>query len=213
VAKQQRGFERHDLPEPCDRLRIQLAAIQRLLHAGYLHVGMDHFAREGDELARAPRERTLRRNFMGYTTRAGVDLLGVGPSAISELGASYAQSRRELASWQVEARAGRLATERGHALSADDLERRWVIGQIMCQGEVLAADWHARFGGSFARRFAAELASLEGMAADGLLAVDSDGSLRVSPLGRLVVRNVAMAFDAYLPAQQRGARPLFSQTL
>jgi oxygen-independent coproporphyrinogen-3 oxidase len=85
VAKQQRGFERHDLPDPRTRVRLQLAAIRTLLAAGYVQIGMDHFARPDDELARAVRERTLRRNFMGYTTRAGVDLVGFGPSAISEL--------------------------------------------------------------------------------------------------------------------------------
>jgi oxygen-independent coproporphyrinogen III oxidase len=213
VAKQQRGFERGDLPEPGLRLRIQLAAIRRLLAAGYVYIGMDHFARPEDELAQAVRERTLRRNFMGYTTRAGVDLVGFGPSAISELSQSYAQSQRELEAWHEAVAAGKLATLRGHRLSRDDLERRWVIGEIMCQGAVRASDWSARFGGDFAARFSAERAALEPLAADGLVLLEGDGGLRVTALGRLVLRNVAMAFDAYLPAQQAGARPLFSQTV
>jgi oxygen-independent coproporphyrinogen-3 oxidase len=213
VAKQQRGFERHDLPGPRERLHIQLAAIRRLLGAGYVHVGMDHFALPGDELARAQRERTLQRNFMGYTTRAGTQLLGFGPSAISELGASYAQSQRELAAWQAAAGAGQLATLRGHALGRDDLERRWVIGEIMCQAEVRAEAWRARFGGRFAERFGAELRSLEPLAEEGLCHLAADGSLRVSTLGRLLVRNIAAAFDAYLPAQRRAAEPMFSQTV
>jgi oxygen-independent coproporphyrinogen-3 oxidase len=213
VAKQQRGFERGDLPSPPLRLRIQLAAIRRLLRAGYVHVGMDHFARPGDALARAARERTLRRNFMGYTTRAGLELLGVGPSAISELAASYAQSERDLERWEEAARAGELATRRGHALGDDDQERRWVIAEIMCHGELRATDYRARFGGELGHRFAPELASLEPLAADGLVDVASDGSLRVTALGRLLVRNVAMAFDAYLPAQRAAERPLFSQTV
>lgn len=213
VAKQQRGFERGDLPAPALRLRIQLAAIRKLLRAGYVHVGMDHFARPDDELARAARERTLRRNFMGYTTRAGLDLLGLGPSAISELTASYAQSERDLERWDELVRADALATRGGHALDDDDRERRWVIAEIMCQGEVRAADHRARFGGELTRRFEPELAALEPLVADGLVELSGDGSLRVTALGRLAVRNVAMAFDAYLPAQRAAERPLFSQTV
>jgi oxygen-independent coproporphyrinogen-3 oxidase len=213
VAKQQRGFERGDLPEPSLRLRIQLAAMNRLLGAGYVYIGMDHFARPDDELARALHDRTLRRNFMGYTTRAGVDLLGFGPSAISELSGSYAQSVRELEPWHEAVAGGRLATLRGHRLSRDDQERRWVIGEIMCHGEVRAADWRARAGSDFGSRFAAERQALEPLEADGLVSFDHDGSLRVTPLGRLALRNVAMAFDAYLPGQRAGERPLFSQTV
>jgi len=213
VAKQQRGFERHDLPAPRERLRIQLAAMRRLLGAGYVHVGMDHFALPGDELARAQRARTLRRNFMGYTTHAGLELIGFGPSAISELAAAYAQSQRGLDAWQAAVGAGRLATLRGHALGQDDLERRWAIGEIMCQGELRARDWRARFGGELAQRFAGELRSLEPLADDGLLGIAGDGSLELSPLGRLAVRSVAAAFDAYLPEQRRAAGAMFSQTV
>jgi oxygen-independent coproporphyrinogen-3 oxidase len=150
---------------------------------------------------------------MGYTTRAGTQLLGFGPSAISELATSYAQSHRELAGWQAEAAAGRLATLRGHALGEDDLARRWVIGEIMCQGAVRASEWRARFGGEFAERFAGELRALEPLAGDGLLDVAADGSLEVSALGRLLVRNVAAAFDAYLPDQRLAAAARFSQTV
>jgi oxygen-independent coproporphyrinogen-3 oxidase len=213
VAKQQRGFERHDLPGPRERLHIQLAAIRRLLGAGYVHVGMDHFALPGDELARAQRERTLQRNFMGYTTRAGTQLLGFGPSAISELGASYAQSQRELAAWQAAAGAGHLATLRGHALGRDDLERRWVIGRLMCHGELRADEFEAAFGQPFASRFAPELQQLEPFLVDGLIERATDGSLVVTPLGRLLVRNIAMVFDAYLADQRKGEKPMFSKTV
>ncbi len=213
VAKQQRGFERQDLPAPGLRLRIQLAAIRRLLEAGYVYIGMDHFARPDDALADAVRERTLRRNFMGYTTRAGVDMIGLGPSAISELSRSYAQSVRELEPWHEAIDSGRLATLRGHRLSRDDVERRWVIGEIMCHEEVRAAEFRERFGLEFAQRFARERAALEPFVADGLVAFEPEGGLRVTPLGRLVLRNVAMVFDAYLEGQRSGDRPLFSQTV
>jgi oxygen-independent coproporphyrinogen-3 oxidase len=213
IAKQQRGFERTDLPEPRLRLAILVDAIQRLTAAGYVHVGMDHFARPEDPLAVALRAGTLRRNFMGYTTQAGLALVGFGPSAISELPASYAQSQRELDAWEADVRAHGLATLRGHRLSPDDAERRAVIQQLMCQGEVSAAAHAARFGTGFAERFARELERLRPLAADGLVAIAPDGSLRVSERGRLVLRNLAMPFDAYLEAGADDAPKRFSQTL
>jgi oxygen-independent coproporphyrinogen-3 oxidase len=213
LAKQQRGFERHDLPEPARKLRIFLSAVRRLLEAGYRYIGLDHFAKPEDELSRALASRTLRRNFMGHTTQAGTLLLGFGPSAISELGGGYAQSFRDLGPWEEAVLARGLATMRGHRFSADDLERRWVIGRILCHGELRAAEFAAEVGGSFRERFARELGSLAPAVADGLLRVEPDGSLLLTPLGRLLVRNVAMAFDAYLPEQQRSGRPIFSRTV
>jgi len=213
VAKQQRGFERKDLPDAATKLRILLLAIRRLLRAGYVYVGMDHFARPDDELAIALRDRTLRRNFMGYTTQADTVLLGFGPSAISELSASFAQNARELGAWEQALQSRGVATLRGYRLGADDAERRFVITRIMCHGEISAAEWSARFGRNFAEAYARELASLEPLEADGLVLRDGDGSLRVTPLGRLLVRNVAMAFDAYLPEQQRTGERLFSRTV
>jgi oxygen-independent coproporphyrinogen-3 oxidase len=213
VAKQQRGFERKDLPDARTKLRIFVLALRRFLAAGYVHVGMDHFARPDDELARALGAGSLRRNFMGYTTRAGVELLGFGPSAISELDASYAQSLRDLEPWQAAVGAGSPATFRGHRLSDDDRARRFVITRVMCQGEVRAGEFEGAFGEAFARRFSRELEALRGMARDGLVELAADGSLRVTATGRLLVRNVAMVFDAYLPAQERGERPIFSRTV
>ncbi|MDJ0864630.1 MAG: oxygen-independent coproporphyrinogen III oxidase [Myxococcota bacterium] len=213
VAKQQRGFERGDLPAPGVRLRILVGAIERFLAAGYVYIGMDHFALPDDPLARALRDRTLRRNFMGYTTRAGTTLLGVGPSAISELPSSYAQSERDLGAWEAAVRAGAPATVRGHALSADDRERRWLIARLMCLGGVEADEYRAAFGGRLAARYADELQRLEPLAEDGLVDVAADGSLRLTGLGRLLVRPVAAVFDAYLPRQLEGDRPVFSATV
>jgi oxygen-independent coproporphyrinogen-3 oxidase len=214
IAKQQRGFARADLPAPRERLTILVGAIRQLLAAGFVHVGMDHFARPEDPLAIALRERTLRRNFMGYATRAGLALVGFGPSAISELPGSYAQSQREFSAWEPAVRAHGLATLRGHRLSADDAARRAVIQQLMCLGELRAADHAAPDGTPFRERFARELARLRACEDDGLVAIDADGSLRVSERGRLVLRNLAMVFDAYLaPAEEAAARPRFSQTV
>jgi oxygen-independent coproporphyrinogen-3 oxidase len=213
VAKQQRGFERHDLPEPRERLAIFTAALRRLAAAGYEHVGLDHFAKPGDALAVARREGTLRRNFMGYTTRAGLDLVGLGPSAISELEAGYAQSHRELEAWEAAVAARGLATARGHALTRDDAERRWVIAQILCQGALDASDFAERFGADFAERFPEAGAALAPLADDGVIEWHGGGGFSVTALGRLVLRNVAMCFDAYLPAQQATATRMFSQTV
>jgi oxygen-independent coproporphyrinogen-3 oxidase len=213
IAKQQRGFERGDLPAPGDRLAILVGAIRQLLAAGYVHVGMDHFALPGDPLAVALRERTLRRNFMGYTTQAGLALVGFGPSAISELPASYAQSQRELAEWETAVAAHGLATMRGHRLSADDAARRAVIQQLMCLGEVRVGEHAAADGTPFRERFGAELARLRPLADDGLVEIAGDGSLLVTDRGRLVLRNLAMVFDAYLEPAATAASPRFSQTL
>ena len=213
LAKQQRGFEKHDLPDPASKLRIFSSAVRRFLEAGYRYIGLDHFAKPEDELSQALTDRTLRRNFMGHTTQAGVDLLGFGPSAISELRGGYAQSFRDLAAWEEAVLARGIPTMRGHAFTADDLERRWIIGRILCHGELRTAEFASEFGSAFAERYARELASLAPAVADGLLRVSRDGSLALTLLGRLLVRNVAMAFDAYLPEQQRAGRPIFSRTV
>ena len=170
LAKQQRGFEKHDLPEPASKLRIFLSAVRRFLEAGYRYIGLDHFAKPEDELSQALADRTLRRNFMGHTTQAGVDLLGFGPSAISELRGGYAQSFRDLERWERGgARAAASRPCAGTPSRADDLERRWIIGRILCHGELRAAEFEAEFGGVFRERFARELASLAPAVADGLL--------------------------------------------
>jgi oxygen-independent coproporphyrinogen-3 oxidase len=190
-----------------------LMAIRRFLEAGYVYIGMDHFARPDDELARALGDRTLRRNFMGYTTQAGVDLIGFGPSAISELRDAYAQSERSLDAWEAAVLERGLATMRGHALTDDDRARRWVISRIMCHGELRASEYRDAFGADFASAYAAELERLDVMVNDGLVERDPDGSLRVTSLGRLLLRNVAMTFDAYLPQQRSSGAQLFSKTV
>ena len=142
-----------------------------------------------------------------------MDLIGLGPSAISELRGSYAQSQRELPAWEEAVAQGGVATLRGHGLSPDDVERRWIINRIMCHGELRAGEYEAEFGRPLAPSFPAELARLDPLVEDGLLERDEDGSLRVTPLGRLFVRNAAMVFDAYLPEQQRAGGRMFSKTV
>jgi oxygen-independent coproporphyrinogen-3 oxidase len=190
-----------------------LSAIRRFLTEGYLFIGLDHFARPDDELARAFVDRTLRRNFMGHTTQAGVDLVGFGPSAISELRASYAQSHREEPLWRQAVLERGVATMRGCRLTRDDQERRWIIGRILCHGELRAPEFDDAFGREFATAYASELASLEQATQDGLVVRHADGSFEVTPAGRLLVRNIAMVFDAHLEGQLRSGQRMFSKTV
>jgi oxygen-independent coproporphyrinogen-3 oxidase len=190
-----------------------MMAIRRFLDAGYVHVGMDHFALPEDELARAHASGSLHRNFMGYTTRTTKNRLAFGPSGIGELDSCYVQAHRDLAHWQRHVNEAGLATLRGHRLSDEDQRRGWVIRQIMCRDGVSSDDYRAQFGESFAEHFQTELMALGPMEADGILVRSSTGSFEMTVLGRLLVRNVAMVFDAYLPAQQSTGRNIFSKTI
>ncbi|MCP4903873.1 MAG: oxygen-independent coproporphyrinogen III oxidase [bacterium] len=213
VAKQQRGFERIDLPDPRLRIRILLQAIRQLVGAGYRFIGLDHFAKPDDELCEAFDSGTLRRNFMGYTTLDGVDTIAFGPSGISELPGAYVQAQKNLSDWFDRVEGGRLAPDRGIWLSRDDEMRRWIIRQIMCRGRLRASEVESRFGGSYQVDFEQAIDGLREIEKEGVLVLSPEGDLEVTSLGRLFLRNVAMAFDAYLePAAEGGAR-VFSQTV
>jgi oxygen-independent coproporphyrinogen-3 oxidase len=173
---------------------------------------MDHFARPGDELAIAQQNRTLHRNFQGYTTKAGADLYGMGVSAISSIGEAYAQNRREVPAYQETVGARGIATMRGYRLSADDVLRRAVIGRLLCHTVIPKHEVERQFAISFDEYFASELTRLEEARDQGLVALDS-GQIRVTSLGRIFIRNIAMTFDRYLHEQQMDQRPLFSKTL
>jgi oxygen-independent coproporphyrinogen-3 oxidase len=213
VAKQQRGFERGDLPDPKRRMEIFLSEFRRLLDSGYRSIGMDHFALPDDELCEALDQGTLRRNFMGYTTREGVDMLAFGPSAISEISNTYIQVEKGLDRWFEEIDAGRLATFKGHRLTRDDQARSWIISRIMCEAAVRAEDVEGRFGGCFRTDYAPALKRLEPLQNDGLVEVSEKGDIVVSPLGRVLLRHVAMAFDAYLDRSAPQPAKTFSQTV
>ncbi len=211
LKKQQGSFESH-LPEGMEKFRIFRAGLEKFLNAGYLYIGMDHFARPGDELAIAQLKRTLHRNFQGYTTKAGADLYGMGVSAISSIGEAYAQNRREVPDYESTVAKRGIATMRGYKLSADDVLRRAVIGRLLCHTVIFKQEVEAEFGISFDEYFAAELLRLEGVRDEGLVELSAN-EIRVTPLGRIFIRNVAMIFDRYLHEQQMDQRPLFSKTL
>jgi oxygen-independent coproporphyrinogen-3 oxidase len=161
---------------------------------------MDHFALPEDELARAKATRTLHRNFQGYSTRADCDLVGIGVSAISSLLFAYQNNTKRLSEYYAAIDAGRLAIERGIRLSRDDRIRRAIIQDLMCQERIECATIGRRFGIDFKQYFRKELERLQELQADGLTYV-RDGNIGITDAGRLLMRNVAMAFDAYAAPQ------------
>jgi oxygen-independent coproporphyrinogen III oxidase len=211
LRKQQGAFVTH-LPEGREKFQIFRVGLERFLGAGYLYIGMDHFSLPGDELATAQRNRTLHRNFQGYTTKAGADLYGMGVSAISSVGEAYAQNVREVPAYQATVAERGIATMRGYRLSTDDVLRRAVIGRLLCHTVIPKREVEREFSISFDDYFAAEIARLAEPSADGLVILDRD-EIRVTPLGRIFIRNVAMVFDRYLEQQKIDEKPLFSKTL
>ena len=211
LRKQQGAFQGH-LPEGMEKFHIFKTGVRKFTDAGYLYIGMDHFARPGDELAIAQTNRTLHRNFQGYTTKAGADLYGMGVSAISSIGEAYAQNDRALATYQSAVAERGLATMRGYRLNDDDLLRREVITRLLCHTVVRKREIETTFQIRFDEYFHAELAELRAMREDGLVLL-SDDEIRVTPLGRIFIRNLAMPFDRYLREQKMDSRPLFSKTL
>lgn len=195
--KAQRLIVPADLPSAETRLQIFLMSIGRLLKAGYVYIGLDHFARPGDELNQARLNKSLHRNFQGYTTRAECDLVGFGVSAISKVGNSYSQSLRLLNAYYERLDKGELVIARGLELSADDVLRRDVIMTLMCSGPVDFNSINQRYDIDFAQYFARELSVLEQHSEAGLIETDSSG-IRVTAKGRLFVRALSMVFDSYI---------------
>lgn len=196
----QKIVESKVLPTPETKFALLKLTIERLAAAGYAYIGMDHFARPNDELAVAQRAGTLQRNFQGYSTRGGADIYAFGMSSISQADGVYWQNLKDLHAYTARVEAGELPYARGYCLNADDLIRRETIMQVMCNLVLDYAAMSARLGIDFARYFAAELASLDDLEADGLVRRTAT-ALRVTDLGRLLVRIIAMRFDAYLVKQ------------
>lgn len=197
MFKSQRRIDPVTLPSAGEKLRILRSVIERLTGAGYVYLGMDHFAKPGDALAIAQREGALYRNFQGYSTHADCDLVGMGATAIGMVGTAYAQNVKDVADYGARLDAGRLPVARGIELSHDDLLRRDVIIQLICNLRVESAMIEALHGIRFVDYFAEELSELRDMEADQLLRFDGE-DIRVLPAGRLLIRNVCMVFDRYL---------------
>jgi oxygen-independent coproporphyrinogen-3 oxidase len=210
LFKPQRRILEADMPSADIKLGMLQLCIERLGAAGYVYIGMDHFAKPGDDLAVAQRQGRLHRNFQGYSTHADADLVACGVSSIGAVGATYSQNAKKLEDYYALIDAGALPLQRGIRLGMDDLLRRAIIQKLMCQFELSVAAIEQAFPIVFADYFAAELAALREMQADGLVQVD-DAWISVTPKGRLLIRNLCMVFDRYLGLQAGG--PRFSRTI
>jgi len=205
----QKSFE-EQLPDAEMKLQLLQLTIEKLTGAGYVYIGMDHFAKPDDGMAKALANGTLQRNFQGYSTHKGVDLHGFGMSAISHAGGRYFQNHKELDAYYVALNANELPLMRGYAMTTEDQIRYAAIMHIMCNLFIDYKTLSAELGVNFAEHFKDELASLNDLEADGLLQRKTTG-LQVTPLGRLFIRIIAMRFDAYLQKEQRKGR--YSQTV
>jgi oxygen-independent coproporphyrinogen-3 oxidase len=199
LFKSQRLIREADLPTAEAKLLMLGDTIGFLTAAGFVHIGMDHFARPGDELAIAQRRGRLQRNFQGYSTNAEHDLLGLGASAIGMIGTRYYQNSRSLPDYYARIGRGELPVIRGHAMSADDAVRRAVIQALMCQFQVSKETIETAWTIDFDRYFAAESAELQAFQDEGLIERDA-GWITVTARGRLLIRSICMVFDRYLRA-------------
>lgn len=198
-----------DLPSSEEKLNIFEMTIDTLLGSGYRYIGMDHFAKPEDELSVAQQEGSLRRNFMGYTTQAGVDLYGLGASSISEVGGDFIQNIRAVPEYENALAAGDLPIARGLRLSPEDHVRKAIIEELICNGKLHFDTLSQRFGLQFKEAFGTELLAIQDMEKDGLVKLSPD-ELKVLPRGQILIRNICMLFDAYLP--QAGEKS-FSKTV
>jgi oxygen-independent coproporphyrinogen-3 oxidase len=205
----QKILKAETLPTPETKLELLKLTIEKLTAEGYVYIGMDHFALAGDELAVAQKQKTLQRNFQGYSTRGGADIYAFGMSSISQAEGFYWQNHKELPEYYAALDGGKLPAHRGYLMTREDKLRRATIMRLMCD---LGLDYGAMsklLGLDFKGHFAHELDSLDDMEADGLLVKTSEGVV-VSDLGRLLIRNIAMRFDAYAMTRKENR---FSRTI
>lgn len=203
------------LPVPQVKLELLARAIDAFVGAGYCQIGMDHFALPDDELARAIGNRSLHRNFMGYTVQSARDMVALGVSGIGDVQGAFVQNAKKLTDYYAALDAGRFPIERGYVLDADDEIRRHVITELMCNAHLEMREVEDRFDLSFEQYFAEELEELAGdesPATDGLIRV-RNRAIEVTDAGRLFIRNVCMVFDRYLRARTAGTQPVFSRTV
>ena len=205
----ERAIKEKDLPTPEEKINIYLEAINFFAEAGYVMIGMDHYALPEDELAQALKNRTLHRNFMGYTTLHNMAQIGVGVSAISDFGDSYWQNPKELDQYMEETANNKLIPRRGLLLEKEDQLRRKVIETLMCHGEITIQDFEFLYELDFRQHFAEAWTQLEKFEEEGLVKL-SPTKIELTPLGMLFTRNLAMPFDRHLKA---GGAPKFSNTV
>ncbi len=212
LKKHQKLILEPNLPDFEARMSMQELILDTLEGAGYVHIGMDHFAKPQDSLVQAQRDRTLWRNFQGYTTHRHADIYAFGVSAISQTETVYAQNEKRLAGYQHKIDRGELATEKGYRLGRDDRIRRDVITELMCDLELDMNKIAQRWCLEFDVYFGDSLKALAPLTQDGLVEVGG-GVIRVTALGRLFLRNIAMCFDAYLQRKSGQEQPRYSKTI
>ena len=208
--KGQRMIDASHIPAPETKLEILKLTIERLCDAGYYYIGMDHFALPDDDLVKARNNRTLQRNFQGYSTHKRCDLIGLGVSSISNVGNSFAQNSVTTMEYEALIESGQLPVRKGLAIDADDVLRADLIQNLMCYDELDFAEFESRYDILFRDYFAAELQRLEPLARDGLIEL-SDSGIAVTASGRLLMRNIAMQFDRHL--QQATNTEQFSKAI
>ncbi len=211
MKKHQKLIQESDLPDLPTRIALQQRLLEKLNQAGYVYIGMDHFAKPGDELVKAQQSKTLYRNFQGYTTHKDCDIYAFGVSAISQTEEVYVQNAKNLAEYQNLIGKGALATERGLRITLDDRIRRDAIVTIMSDLELDKAQFSRQWKIEFDTYFAEAIADLAEMQADGLIEINP-ALIRVTETGRMFLRNIAMCFDAYLK-QPIEIKPRYSRTL
>jgi len=210
IFKPQRRIHEEDLPAPQVKLDILDMAVNKLTSAGYVYIGMDHFAKPEDELAVAQRQGRLHRNFQGYSTHSDCDLVALGLSAIGKIGPTYSQNFRELEDYYGALDRDVLPVMRGMELDADDLVRRAIIQDLMCHFELAKESFNSVFQIDFDSYFATELVELREYEREGMLEI-SPRQIRVTPKGRMLIRNICMVFDKYL--RTRKAHALYSKVI
>jgi oxygen-independent coproporphyrinogen-3 oxidase len=212
LKKHQQLLPQEAMPDTSERLSILKQLIERLTDAGYVYIGMDHFAKPDDDLTRALEQKSLNRNFMGYSTYADAEVYAMGVTSISQLHNVYAQNVKVNKAYEQRLDEGVMPALIGLELNDDDKLRRYVITEIMCNSRVLKTDVQQRFKIDFDTYFQDALSQLEPLNEDGLVSVLPD-RIQVHDAGRLVVRNIAMAFDAYLQADQQSKALRYSRTV
>jgi oxygen-independent coproporphyrinogen-3 oxidase len=212
LKKHQTVIPEEALPEPGERLRLLKLIIEKLTGAGYVYIGMDHFAKPEDELSRALEDHTLYRNFQGYSTRADAEVYAMGVTSISQLRNVYAQNMKDTKTYIEMLDKGEIPTHVGYRLDDDDKLRRYVITELMCNNRVIKNRVKDRFGVDFDSYFTESLAKLDEFVRDGVVTLSPE-KLQVQESGRLVIRNIAMAFDRYLDRDQDGKKPIYSRTV
>jgi len=211
LKKHQNVIPPEALPSPDERLNIFKMTIEKLIGAGYEYIGLDHFAKPTDELAIAQKNNTLYRNFQGYSTKAGCDVYAFGLSAISQFQNIYAQNLKNLKDYYSRVDSREAATNVGYRMTFDDHVRKETIMQLMCHLEIDKSDIEAKFDIDFEDYFADDIGKLNVFIADGLLENDVD-KIKIVGSGILIIRNIAMCFDAYLEKMMK-EKPVFSKTV